>query len=76
MDVRSSTIPLRNFLLLIRPSRNTIWNWGNYAARTKSEMKVGTLVSKLTTSNIPRSFGSARVKPSEVMIATTARDRI
>jgi hypothetical protein len=35
----------------------------------KSEI---TVVSKPTTSSMPRSFGSARVKPLEVMPATTA----
>ena len=36
------------------------------AVRTKSEMTAGTLVSKPTTSSIPRPFGSAMVKPLEV----------
>ncbi len=35
-------------------------------------MTAGTLVSKPTTSSMPRSFGSARVKPLEVMPTTTA----
>ena len=35
-------------------------------------MTAGTDVSKPTTSSMPRSFGSARVKPLEVMPTTTA----
>ena len=35
-------------------------------------MTAGTVVSKPTTSSMPRSFGSARVKPLEVMPTTTA----
>src|SRR5581483_6543365 len=40
--------------------------------RTKSAMTAGADVSKPTTSSMPRSFGSARVKPLEVMPTTTA----
>ena len=40
--------------------------------RTKSAITAGTVVSKPTTSSIPRSFGSARVKPLEVIPTTTA----
>src|SRR5207248_1041213 len=38
--------------------------------RTKSAITAGTVVSKPTTSSMPRSFGSARVKPLEVMPTT------
>src|SRR6185295_701575 len=40
--------------------------------RTKSAMTAGAVVSKPTTSSMPRSFGSAIVKPLEVMPTTTA----
>jgi len=40
--------------------------------RTKSAITAGADVSKPTTSSMPRSFGSARVKPLEVMPTTTA----
>jgi len=40
--------------------------------RTKSAITAGTVASKPTTSNMPRSFGSASVKPLEVMPTTTA----
>ena len=40
--------------------------------RMKSAMTAGAVASKPTTSNMPRSFGSARVKPLEVMPTTTA----
>ena len=44
----------------------------SHGDRTKSEMTAGMLVSKPTTSSMPPSFGSARVKPLEVMPTTTA----
>ena len=44
--------------------------------RTKSAMTAGAVTSKPTTSNMPQSFGAARVKPLEVMPTTTARLRV